>query len=368
MSLLNRLHEAREPVFGTRLRVMLLLLMQGAAMGLTPETSMFKVAEDGTWLQITAPMAAEPGFQVVPQGSPEAALFGTVSREGSTMTFHPAVPLLEGQAYELSWRSPEGREMKWVRHFKRQAMSAAAPTVRMSPQGTLPANALKFYLHFSQPMEQGIFLDRLKLLDETGKEVIGPFRETELWSPDGRRLTVWFHPGRQKTGVNLNEEEGPVLQAGQKHTLVIAGSWRSTGGVALGEDVRLDFQAGAVDHTMPKMDRWQITAPKAGSQEPLRLDFEEGLDPAMLLSALKLLSAGRELPLETPEISAEGRRWSVRPRRPWPAGDVELHANPNLEDLAGNSLLKPFEVDASQPPSAPDDEVGQRFQRRFTLR
>ena len=47
---------------------------------------------------------------------------------------------------------------------------------------------------------------------------------------------------------------------------------------------------------------------------------------------------------------------------------MELHANPDLEDLAGNSLLKPFEVDASLPATAPDDGLGQRFQRRFTLR
>src|SRR4051812_2774418 len=81
------------------------------------------------------------------------------------------------------------------------------------PSGALlPANHLKFYLHFSAPMREGVFLDYCRLLDEHGAPVAEPFRETELWSDDHRRLTLWLHPGRQKTGVNLNDDFGPVLK------------------------------------------------------------------------------------------------------------------------------------------------------------
>src|SRR3954463_1528646 len=49
----------------------------------------------------------------------------------------------------------------------------------------LPANHLKFYLHFSVPMREGVFLDHCQLLDDHGRVVIAePFRETELWSED----------------------------------------------------------------------------------------------------------------------------------------------------------------------------------------
>src|SRR6185436_13722943 len=77
---------------------------------------------------------------------------------------------------------------------------------------TLPANHLKFYLHFSEPMRQGVFLEHCKLLDDHDQPVTEPFRETELWNEDGTRLTLWFHPGRQKTGVNLNVDLGPIVQ------------------------------------------------------------------------------------------------------------------------------------------------------------
>jgi hypothetical protein len=88
------------------------------------------------------------------------------------------------------------------------------PSITAIHPGTdrLPANHLKFYLHFSQPMQQGVFQRHCALLDQNGKPVVEPFRETELWSADRKRLTLWLHPGRQKTGVNLNDEFGPVLQ------------------------------------------------------------------------------------------------------------------------------------------------------------
>ncbi|MES2598214.1 MAG: Ig-like domain-containing protein [Verrucomicrobiota bacterium] len=364
MFLWRWLHQTREPFFGARVWVIALIIILLASMGYLPGTSVDKIAADGTWIKVTAPMADEPDFQVAPLGKPEAPLLGTVSRDGNTITFHPAMPLLASQTYELRWRSPDGKHQSLIRQFTpRSGITTTAPTVQMSPQATLPANALKFYLHFSEPMEQGIFLERLRLLDGDGKEVIGPFRETELWSPDGKRLTVWFHPGRQKTGVNLNEDEGPVLRANVTHTLVIAGSWRSARGVSLGKDIRFELEVGQADHAQPSMKRWQITAPKAGTREPWMVHFDEPLDTAVITSALHLRHAHGEVSLGTPVISPDGQTWSVTPLSSWAAGHYELKASPDLEDLAGNSLLKPFEVNL-QDPSPPSAGV---FSQSFEI-
>ena len=95
-----------------------------------------------------------------------------------------------------------------------------ADSVAIFPSAeVLPANHLKFYVHFPEPMREGVFLDYCALLDEHGQPVLEPFRETELWSDDRRRLTLWLHPGRQKAGVNLNVEFGPVLEPGRRYTL-----------------------------------------------------------------------------------------------------------------------------------------------------
>lgn len=304
------------------------------------------LASDGSILILKTPPAKVPDLIISTLLEPKPVqVMGSVTRTDETLTFQPLVPFISGQNYRAEWTNTFA--VRQDLEFNLDANLANSPTVRFAPQAKLPANALKFYLHFSQPMEQGVFLERLRLLEADGKEVIGPFRETELWSPDGRRLTVWFHPGRQKTGVNLNEEEGPVLRENTKHTLVVASSWRSTSGVALGNDVRFDFQVGVADHEMPMMEKWQITAPKSGSREPLAVRFDEPLDPAMLASALSVHLGADLVPVE---IEIDGLNWRAIPLQPWTAGSYELRADPNLEDLAGNNLTKPFEVDVSELP------------------
>lgn len=303
-------------------------------------------SEDGSRLTLHSHSALEPQLKVYLSPEIDVPLLGKTTRQDSILLFEPSVPFQPGRNYFMSWLAPSGKELTKYHRFK--SSLSVKPKVQFISGHGIPANALKFYLHFSQPMEQGVFLDRLRLLDADGKEVIGPFRETELWSPEEKRLTVWFHPGRQKTGVNLNEEEGPVLRENMKHTLVIAGSWRSTSGVALGGDVRFDFQVGPADHEMPMMEKWKITAPKSGTREPLIARLDEPLDPAMVTTALSVHRGAESVPVE---IEVDGLNWRAIPAQPWTAGSYELRADPNLEDLAGNNLTKPFEVDVSVLPN-----------------
>ena len=302
--------------------------------------------QDGSRVELITAVADKPRLSVMLISS-KTPLLGKVEVRADRLIFAPSLPFALGQRYRAEWTGKSGLPQQ--AEFEIQSPKPNRPNVQMLPSSALPANALKFYLHFSQPMEQGVFLERLRLLDAEGKEIIGPFRETELWSPDGKRLTVWFHPGRQKTGVNLNEDEGPVLRPNMKHTLVIAGSWRSTSGVAPGEDLHFDFQVGPADHESPKVTRWKIQTPKVGTREPLQVEFDEALDPAMLTSALQVWRDGSALTLT---VSKSGKRWSATPQQPWTAGRYELCADPLLEDLAGNNLTQPFEVDLQASPAA----------------
>ena len=309
-----------------------------------------RVSQQGARVEITSASVAPGTVQVQPLHSDKlgAPLMGqTEVREGG-MAFIPAAPLPAGQRYRASWRAGDGQSVS--ADFATDAARQVAPTVRLTPQATLPANALKIYLHFTEPMEQGVFLERLRLVDRQGKEVIGPFRETELWSPDGRRLTVWFHPGRQKAGVNLNVDEGPVLQPNTEYSLIVAGEWRSSGGVALGEDKTLRFATGAADHACPLMAEWKLSLPQEGTKQPLHVEFSESLDPAMLPAALLVRRPGAAEPAAgRVEVEESGGSWSFHPSERWAKGAYELQANPSLEDLAGNTLEKPFEVDLAAP-------------------
>ncbi|WP_395736102.1 Ig-like domain-containing protein [Prosthecobacter sp.] len=274
-------------------------------------------------------------------------LFGSVAKAGDGVVFTAALPLVPGESYRVEVKSPDG---SWSeRRLKFSLPAAPAPTVGISPVPTeLPANALKLYLQFSQPMEQGVFLDRISLHQQDGSVVQGAFRETELWSPDGRRLTLWLHPGRQKTGVNLNADEGPVLQEKQKYTLRIAPGWRSVQGVELGKEAVFAITAAVVDHDSPNPARWQIRAPQAGTRDPLKVTFDEPLDPAMLASALKVRCGETDV-AGTVALAVDARSWYFIPAEAWVVGKGNIIIDPLLEDLAGNNLLGPFEVDREVP-------------------
>jgi hypothetical protein len=298
-------------------------------------------ADGGKLTLLTTNAAADPHLKVSALLEDRVLpVMGRVEHASDRLVFVPALPLLPGRSYRVEWLDEEGRPRQ-LEVLRREAPKKQ-PTVSLLPRARLPANALKIYLSFSEPMEQGVFLERLKLQDAQGREIPGPFRETELWSPDGRRLTVWFHPGRQKTGVNLNEEEGPVLKADSRGTLVVDGRWRSTAGAALGEDVRFEFETGPADHQMPGMKHWKITTPRAGSLEPLVVRFDEPLDPAMLTQALRVQQKGGQKAVRV-TVPASGQEWRAVPLAAWQAGDHELLADPLLEDLAGNSLTRLFE-------------------------
>ena len=67
------------------------------------------------------------------------------------------------------------------------------------------------------------------------------------------------------------------------------------------------------------------------------------------------------------KISVHGgeRRWSLIPQQEWSPGSYRLRIRSTLEDLAGNGIDKPFEVDLfEQVRSRVDSKV---LSREFTV-
>ncbi len=225
----------------------------------------------------------------------------------------------------------------------------AAGEVRIDPAfEVLPANHLKFYLHFPGPMERGEVFRHLRLveIDPTGGElgeVPEPFREVELWDETFTRLTLWFHPGRQKPGVNLNVEIGPILEEGKRYRLEVSGRWRDESGRELGEAVAHEFLAGPPDEEQPDPTKWKIKA-EGGF---VRVTTDGPLDPESLRKRIAVRRVGEE---ENLTVKMEGNAGGLVMRfdpmlRP---GRYRLLVDPQLEDLAGNSVARPFNVDLTQ--------------------
>ena len=220
---------------------------------------------------------------------------------------------------------------------------------------SLPENLLKFYLHFSAPMSQGKVYSHIHLLNARNEKIDLPFLELdeELWNPDGTRLTILFDPGRIKSGLLPREQDGPVLREGNSYTLKIDATWTDANGAPLKQGFTKNFIVAAPDVGMPSPARWKMTAPEAGSINPMTLDFPEPLDHALLQRLLWIEDAGKHAVEGQVQVGNVERQWAFVPNQAWKDGDYRVVIGTGLEDLAGNNVARPFEVDRVQ---RPDDE------------
>ncbi len=303
-------------------------------------------------LLISSSELTPENIQVFAKDSEQPVFGEYLKLMGVHHSFVPTAPFIQGQTYRIEITMRDGTKTKIETVFDKKA--SIPPTVRISPAvSEIPANTLKLYLDFDRPMEHGDFLRHVSLQRRDGQEVTGAFRETELWSPDGKRLTLMFHPGRQKTGVNLNIDEGPVLTAGERVTLLISGQWRSADGVPLGKEGAFVLQPQAADHEQPNPSKWKLSIPKANTLQPLDLITDELFEPQIFQRAIQLQNVNGTA---TTEIFQLHRLlWRFTPKQPWQPGAHTITIDPLLEDLAGNNLLRPFETDVSAPTPKPRD-------------
>lgn len=275
---------------------------------------------------------------------------GDYELRDSNIVFTPAFPLVPGNSYvavlDLSSRGGEVHQVLWE---VPKTESTNPKLIKIYPSGdSLPANHLKFYLMFDQPMQQGDIFKYFSLwCVDTEKFVGRPFRHTELWSADGKQLTLWFHPGRQKSGVNLNVELGAILEEGLEYELRVNGEWASTDGGQLGIESKKRFIAVAKDHEQPDPEKWDYILPPVGSDKPVVVKVSEPLDYALAKRCMVIKQGGEVISGQIDVTNGERGIVFTRSTGTWTSERVEVEINPLVEDLAGNSPSRPFEVDVN---------------------
>ncbi len=294
-------------------------------------------------------------------------LLGSYRVDGEVIRFVPRFPLEPGLRYraeldlihldEISKTVADPERpvtVKVTADFsppKRAAHPPARVTHVYPSRGMLPENLLRFYIHFSAPMSRGEAYRRIRLLDAAGKPVDAPFLELdeELWSRDGMRFTLLFDPGRVKRGLKPREEAGPILEAGQSYQLVIDGGWPDAEGNPLASPFRKAFRTTPADETSPDPKTWDIRPPAAESHEPLEVRFPEPLDRAMLDRLIIVQDATGNVVAGQVSVTGEETLWRFMPSHSWRASDYRLVIGTELEDPSGNSVARPFEVNAVGP-------------------
>ncbi|MFO0804640.1 MAG: hypothetical protein U0791_16145 [Gemmataceae bacterium] len=293
--------------------------------------------------------SAEAILRLELASAPGTAILGSYERTGEWLRFTPRFALAAGERY----RAVSGdRSVDYL--VPAAKPSAAAKVAAVFPSADeLPANTLKFYIHFSKSMREGpAIFDRIRLLDDRGEPVEDPWRRTELWNDDATRLTLWIHPGRIKEGVNLRDDLGPVLEPNRKYRLVIDKSVKDANGELLAAGFEKTFRTTTAIRTAIDVREWTVTVPQAGTRQPLTVAFPRPLDHALLGKCLSLTTGGLAVAGRA-EIGAKEQTWSFTPERPWAEGELVLTAEERLEDVAGNTPLRPFDLDLRAPPKKP---------------
>ena len=95
----------------------------------------------------------------------------------------------------------------------------------------------------------------------------------------------------------------------------------------------------------PDQKTWKLQPPTAQTRAALRVTFPKPMDHGLLHRLVWVTDpAGKKVPGRV-EVSKRETVWSFTPQKPWQAGAYHLVADTRLEDLAGNGIGRPFEVD-----------------------
>jgi hypothetical protein len=269
---------------------------------------------------------------------------GKVTLANDVVRFRPRFPLQPGVSYRVEWQGVA----KAVLTVPQREVRPSAFVEQVYPSASeLPANLLKFYIHFSEPMSRAEAWKRLHLIDDKGVEVPLPFLEIdeELWDREGKRLTVLFDPGRIKRGLVPHNEVGPAMVAGRVYELVIDRGWLDAKGAPMRQEYRKRFRVLEDDRTPLTLGQWKLTPPPAGSREPLHVAFPEPVDRALMERMIWVASDSGSRLAGTVEVGAEERSWLFTPAAPWKGGSYLLTVAVTIEDLAGNRLDRRFDVD-----------------------
>jgi hypothetical protein len=292
------------------------------------------------------------------------SILGKYRRTGDEIAFAPRFPLDEGATYRAVLTIAGKASTLDFRMPKATAKSPPAVVKIYPTADVLPANHLRFYIQFDRPMRGGKELFKhLVLLDDAGKEVEEPWLVDEIWDEATNTLILYIHPGRIKWGVELRDSMGPVLVEKRKYSLVVRGDWTDLDGNKIGKDVVKRFRTIAEDRNRIDLADWKLTAPAVGTREPVTLAFPKSIDQRSLLTGLTVTNGKSPQVAGTIAVGADEKSWSFTPAQPWQAGAHRVIVSPDLEDVAGNTPTRPFDVDQDALP-----RPRQRLQFDFEVR
>ena len=275
--------------------------------------------------------------------------------------FAPRFPFAGGVSYSLlveSGGDADGAEVWQIRRPDPEASSTTEVVAIYPTAAELPVNLLRVYVHFSAPMSEGWAASAIRVTRaDTGETLDDVFLppEPELWDPERKRLTMLLDPGRIKRGLVPNLEFGYPLVEGTTVRISVDPAFRDAAGQPLRAGAGRGYSIGPALRSRIDPTAWRLTAPAAGSRDPLLVEFDRPLDHGLLQHCLSVRDeAGRNVG-GVGEIGEGEHSWNFTPDVPWEAGEHHLVVEPRLEDVAGNSPARVFDRDVTRAEDAPGE-------------
>lgn len=314
-------------------------------LGMTAAAQSVSIQLDGGVFRVVG--AKPAGTLVVYAGAGDVPpLAGASAVENGVLVFRPKYPLAAGIRYRVRFTAPGGTPLEKVFDGPARNVTPAARVERIYPSSdVLPSNQLRLYIYFSAPMSRGEAEQRIHVLDANNKPLPAVFLPgQELWDPQNRRLTMTFDPGRIKRDLVSNRSMGPPIVEGRRYTILIDRDWRDANGVAMAEPFSKVFRGGPAMRQPPDPKAWTISAPAAHSRAPLVVGFGRPMNYTLLQRMLKVSNAKGDV-AGVVDVAHQESEWRFTPAQPWTAGGYTLVADTALEDLAGNKIGQPFDID-----------------------
>jgi hypothetical protein len=121
----------------------------------------------------------------------------------------------------------------------------------------------------------------------------------------------------------------------------------------LGKEFRKKFRTTAEDRQRIDLTKCKIKPPKTQSMEPVTLEFPQAMDHFGLQRFVTVTDAKGKAIAGKIEVLAGERACKFHPTQAWTAQEYTIAVNERLEDTAGNTPMRPFDVDADAPVPPP---------------
>ena len=165
-----------------------------------------------------------------------------------------------------------------------------------------------------------------------------------MWDPNGQRFTLTFDPGRIKRGLEANQKMGPPIADGQRYTLVIDREWPDARGVPLVEAYRKTFRGGPAVRVPPDPARWKVSPPRAGTREPVVVDFDRPMNYPLLQRMIQIASA-RGRVVGATAVDRQESQWRFTPGGGMDQRRLSAHHRHRPRGSGREQIGQPFDID-----------------------